>query len=91
MAIKVLKVDILSPEKSDLLKEASILALVNHPNCMRILAICMTDTMKIITQFMPLGFLCNYICKKGENISSLVLLKWCMQIARVGDSSKRCC
>ena len=91
MAIKVLKGDILSPEKSDLLEEASILALVNHPNCMSILAICMTDTMKIITPFMPLASLCNYICRKGENISSRVLLKWCMQIARVGDSSKRCC
>jgi len=68
-------------------KEVRIMASVTHENCVSILAICMTGRMKIITLLMQLGSLRNYILKERESIGSKVLLNWCTQIARVGDSS----
>jgi len=87
VAIKVLNGDILPAQNSELLEEARIMASVNHKNCIRILAICMTERMMIITQLMTFGCLREYIRKERPNIGSQVLLNWCMQIARVGG----CC
>jgi len=83
VAIKVLNGDILPSQNHELLEEARIMASVSHKNCIRILAICMTERMMIITQLMPFGSLRDYIHKERANIGSQVLLNWCMQIARV--------
>jgi len=83
VAIKVLNGDILPTQNNELLEEARIMASVNHKNCVRILAICMTERMMIITQLMRFGCLRDYIRKEQANINSRVLLNWCMQIARV--------
>ena len=83
VAIKVLNGDILPAQNNELLEEARVMAAVNHKNCIRILAICMTEQMMIITQLMPFGSLREYVYKERTNIGSQVLLNWCMQIARV--------
>ena len=83
VAIKVLHGDILPAQNNELLEEARVMASVKHKNCIRILAICMTERMMIITQLMPFGCLRDYIRKERVNIGSQVLLNWCMQIARV--------
>jgi len=84
VAIKVLHGEILPAQNNELLEEARIMASVNHKNCIRILAICMTKRMMIVTQLMTFGCLRDYIRKEHNNIGSQVLLNWCMQIARVG-------
>ena len=91
VAIKVLTEDIRRSPVTDLRQEARIWASVNHENCVSILAICTTEEMKIITPLLPLGCLRDYVLNVRENIGSRVLLNWCTQIARVGDSSWRCC
>ena len=87
VAIKVLNGDILPSQNNELLEEARIMASVNHKNCIRILAICMTERMMIITQLMPFGCLREYVHKEKANIGSQMLLNWCMQIARVSSPS----
>ena len=95
VAIKVLRTDCLSPF-TDLRHKAGIWVSVDNENCVSILAICATlsvraictgVSMKIITPLLPLGCLRDYILKERENINSQVMLDWCTQIARVGDSS----
>ena len=87
VAIKVLKNDIRRSRYTNFRQEACIWASVDHENCVSILAICTTEEMKIITPLLPLGCLRDYVLKKRENIDSRVMLNWCTQIARVGDSS----
>ncbi|XP_046377160.1 epidermal growth factor receptor-like isoform X2 [Haliotis rufescens] len=81
VAIKVLQEGTPNQNK-ELLEEARVMASVEHPCCVRILAVCMTAQMMLITQLMPLGCLLDYVRKNKEHIGSKVLLNWCTQIAR---------
>ena len=85
VAIKVL-MESKSPQNREMAEEARIMASVNHKYCVRILAICMTARMMIITQLMPFGCLRNYVQNNRTNIGSKVLLNWCTQIAKVISS-----
>jgi len=82
VAIKVLS-DGTSPSlNKELLEEARVMASVDHPCCVRILAVCMTAQMMLITSLMPLGCLLDYVRNNRSNIGSKVLLNWCTQIAK---------
>lgn len=83
VAIKVLQEGTAPNQNKELLEEARIMTSVEHPCCIRILAVCMTAQMMLITQLMPLGCLLDYVRKNKMNIGSKVLLNWCTQIARV--------
>nr|XP_022328410.1 epidermal growth factor receptor-like isoform X3 [Crassostrea virginica] len=82
VAIKVLSDSTSPSQNKELLEEARVMASVEHPCCIRILAVCMTAQMMLITQLMPLGCLLDYVRKHKENIGSKVLLNWCTQIAK---------
>lgn len=64
------------------MEEARVMASVEHPCCVRIVAVCMTEQMMLITQLMPLGCLLDYVRNNKSNISSKVLLNWCTQISK---------
>ena len=83
VAIKVLQEGTSSNQCQELLEEARVMASVDHPCCIRILAVCMATQMMLITQLMPLGCLLDYIKKHKENTGSKALLNWATQIARV--------
>ncbi|XP_052813667.1 epidermal growth factor receptor-like isoform X2 [Mya arenaria] len=82
VAIKVLQDGTSPNQNQELLEEARVMASVEHPCCIRILAVCMASQMMLITQLMPLGCLLEYIKKHKENTGSKSLLNWCTQIAR---------
>lgn len=82
VAIKVLQEGTSPNQNKELLEEARVMSSVDNVNCIRILAVCMTAQMMLITQLMPLGCLLDYVRKHKENIGSKVLLNWCTQIAR---------
>lgn len=66
----------------EFLDEAYIMATVQHENILRLLAVCMTDKMMLITQLMPLGSLLEYVKTKKSKIGSHSLLSWSTQIAK---------
>ena len=81
VAIKVLHG---APSADDeFLTEARLMATIQNPFCVRLLAVCMTSRLMLITELMPLGCLLNYIRVHKYNISSKNLLTWCTQIAKV--------
>ncbi|KAK3601290.1 hypothetical protein CHS0354_011886 [Potamilus streckersoni] len=82
VAIKVLQEGSSPNHNKELLEEARVMASVDHPCCIRILAVCMASQMMLITQLMPLGCLLDYIRKHKDNTGSKSLLNWCTQIAR---------
>lgn len=59
------------------------MASVEHPCCVRIVAVCMTEQIMLVTQLMYLGCLLDYVKKFRDSICSKVMLNWCTQIARV--------
>lgn len=59
------------------------MASVEHPHVCRLLGICLTSTVQLITQLMPYGCLLDYVKEHKDNIGSQYLLNWCVQIAKV--------
>jgi len=83
VAIKVLRDNGQANMNKEFLDEAYIMASVNHPNLVRLLAVCMTpNQLMLVTQLMPLGCLLEYVKNHKNDIGSKNLLEWCKQIAR---------
>lgn len=83
VAIKVLQEGTSTSQNKELLQEARVMASVEHPCCVRILAVCMAAQLMLVTQLLPLGCLLDYIRKNKCNIGSKALLNWTYQIAKV--------
>jgi len=83
VAIKVLRDNGQSNMNKEFLDEAYIMASVNHPNLVKLLAVCMTPTQLIlVTPLMPVGCLLDYVKKHKHEITSKNLLEWGKQIAK---------
>lgn len=67
------------------LQEAYVMASVEHPHVCRLLGICLTSTVQLVTQLMPYGCLLDYVKENKDNIGSQYLLNWCVQIAKVRE------
>lgn len=61
------------------------MASVEHTNLLKLLAVCMTSQMMLVTQLMPLGCLLDYVRHNKDKIGSKPLLNWCTQIAKVSQ------
>ena len=85
VAIKILH-DASSGNNEEFLAEARVMATIQHPFCVRLLAICMTSPLMLITELMPLGCLLNYVRVHKYHLASKHLLSWCTQIAKVSDT-----
>ena len=55
---------------NEILEEAHIMASVDHPNLLQLLALCMTSQMMLVTQLMPLGSLLEYVRNNKDKIGS---------------------
>lgn len=66
----------------EFLEEAYIMATVDHENILRLLAVCMTDRMMLITQLMQNGSLLEFVKNNKGIINSYQLLLWSTQIAK---------
>ncbi|XP_054623190.1 epidermal growth factor receptor [Dunckerocampus dactyliophorus] len=82
VAIKVLREAASSKANKDILDEAYVMASVEHPHVCRLLGICLTSTVQLVTQLMPFGCLLDYVKENKDSIGSQYLLNWCVQIAK---------
>lgn len=64
-------------------QEAYVMAGVASPYVCRLLGICLTSTVQLVTQLMSYGCLLEYVRKNKDHIGSQLLLNWCVQIAKV--------
>ena len=84
VAIKVLNSDSASPEASrELLQEGVVMAAIDHPNVVRLYAVCMGKQIMLVSQFVPLGSLISYLKKNKEYLNAQVMLSFATQIAQV--------
>nr|XP_023663224.1 epidermal growth factor receptor-like [Paramormyrops kingsleyae] len=82
VAIKVLREATTPKANKEILDEAYVMASVDSPYVCRLLGICLTSTVQLITQLMPYGCLLDYIKENKDNVGSQYLLNWCVQIAK---------
>lgn len=82
VAIKVLRDGTCPNTNKEILEEAYFMASVDHPNLLKLLAVCMASQLMLVTQLMPLGCLLDYVRNNKDRIGSKPLLSWCAQIAR---------
>ncbi|CAM4515813.1 epidermal growth factor receptor isoform X2 [Caretta caretta] len=82
VAIKELREATSPKANKEILDEAYVMASVDNPHVCRLLGICLTSTVQLITQLMPFGCLLDYIREHKDNIGSQYLLNWCVQIAK---------
>ncbi|XP_053507801.1 epidermal growth factor receptor [Ictalurus furcatus] len=82
VAIKVLREATLQKANKEILDEAYVMASVEHQHVCRLLGICLTSNVQLVTQLMPYGCLFDYVRANKDNIGSQDLLNWCVQIAK---------
>lgn len=63
-------------------QEAYVMAGVGSPYVSRLLGICLTSTVQLVTQLMPYGCLLDHVREHRGRLGSQDLLNWCVQIAK---------
>uniref|UniRef100_A0A8C5HR20 Receptor protein-tyrosine kinase n=1 Tax=Gouania willdenowi TaxID=441366 RepID=A0A8C5HR20_GOUWI len=82
VAIKILN-EVTGPKANvEFMDEALIMASMEHPHLVRLLGVCLSPTIQLVTQLMPHGCLLDYVYEHKDNIGSQLLLNWCVQIAK---------
>lgn len=64
---------------------------VGSPYVSRLLGICLTSTVQLVTQLMPYGCLLDHVREHRGRLGSQDLLNWCVQIAKVGTKRPGLC
>lgn len=82
VAIKVLRENTSPKANKEILDEAYVMAGVASPYVCRLLGICLTTTVQLVTQLMPYGCLLEHVRENKDRIHSRDLLNWCVQIAK---------
>lgn len=54
-----------------------------HMHLLRLLRVCVSPDMQVVTQLMPLGCRLDYIHKHKDNVGAQLLLSWCVQITNL--------
>uniref|UniRef100_A0A3Q1BMD8 Receptor protein-tyrosine kinase n=1 Tax=Amphiprion ocellaris TaxID=80972 RepID=A0A3Q1BMD8_AMPOC len=82
VAIKVLREATSPKANKEILDEAYVMASVDHPHVCRLLGICLTSSVQLVTQLMPYGCLLDYVRLHRDHVGAQWLLNWCVQIAK---------
>uniref|UniRef100_A0AAQ5ZYX8 Receptor protein-tyrosine kinase n=1 Tax=Amphiprion ocellaris TaxID=80972 RepID=A0AAQ5ZYX8_AMPOC len=82
VAIKILNEATGPKANVEFMDEALIMASMEHPHLVRLLGVCLSPTIQLVTQLMPHGCLLDYVHEHKDNIGSQLLLNWCVQIAK---------
>uniref|UniRef100_A0A4W3J686 receptor protein-tyrosine kinase n=1 Tax=Callorhinchus milii TaxID=7868 RepID=A0A4W3J686_CALMI len=82
VAIKILRERTGPKANVEFMDEALIMASMDHPHLVRLLGVCLSPTIQLVTQLMPHGCLLDYVREHKDNIGSQLLLNWCVQIAK---------
>ncbi|KAM7365642.1 hypothetical protein PAMP_016559 [Pampus punctatissimus] len=90
VAIKILNETTGPKANVEFMDEALIMASMEHPHLVRLLGVCLSPTIQLVTQLMPHGCLLDYVHEHKDNIGSQLLLNWCVQIAKSLSASTSC-
>jgi L1 cell adhesion molecule len=81
VAIKVLK-NAAPSANTELLQEGAVMASLDHDNVVRLYCVCMSKQLMLVSQFVPLGSLLDYLKKHKEKLNGYTILLFSSQIAK---------
>lgn len=70
-------------------KEANLLGNLNHPHLLRVVAICMSSNVNMMTQLMPIGDMLHFLRKHTTNPKQNTIIRWSAQIAMAMEYLER--
>ncbi|KAM3721097.1 Receptor tyrosine-protein kinase [Dirofilaria immitis] len=70
-----------STAHQEMLQEAGIMACMRHEHLLRLVGVCLSNGMQIVTPMRPLGSLKNYLKRHRQKLGARDLLLYCYQIA----------
>ncbi|XP_060754450.1 receptor tyrosine-protein kinase erbB-4-like [Neoarius graeffei] len=82
VAVKILSETTEPKANAKFMDMVLLMSSMDHPYVLRLLGVCMSPNMQLVTQLMPHGCLLDYIHEHKDNIGSQLLLNWCVQIAK---------
>ncbi|XP_062866878.1 receptor tyrosine-protein kinase erbB-4-like [Trichomycterus rosablanca] len=82
VAIKILSESSGAKANAKFMDEVLLMASMDHPHLVRLLGVCVTPNVQLVTQLMPHGSLLSYVQENKDNVGSQLLLNWCLQIAK---------
>ena len=60
------------------------MAKMDHENVVRLYGLCMSKTLMLVSQFVPLGALIDHLKKYKDHLNAHTMLTFAYQIAKVG-------
>lgn len=66
-----------------MLEEAGIMASMRHEHLLRLVGVCLSNGMQLVTPLRPLGSLRDFLIKHRQKLGARDLLLYCYQIASV--------
>ncbi|KAF7689754.1 receptor tyrosine-protein kinase erbB-4-like [Silurus meridionalis] len=82
VAIKELSETTRQKARGKFLDEAVMMSSMDHPHLLRLLGLCVSPDVQLVTQFLPHGCLLDYVREHKDSVGSQLLLNWCVQIAK---------
>ncbi|CAL8288642.1 unnamed protein product [Lota lota] len=79
VAVKILNETTGPKANVEFMDEALIMASVEHPHLVRLLGVCLSPTLQLVTQLMPHGCLLDYVHEHHDHIGSQLLLNWVLE------------
>ena len=64
-------------------QEGVVMAKMDHENVVRLYGLCMSKTLMLVSQFVPLGALIDYLKKYKDHLNAHTMLTFSYQIAKV--------
>ncbi|KAL7057795.1 hypothetical protein AAHC03_016847 [Spirometra sp. Aus1] len=82
VAVKILNENSGPSNLQALLEEAKVMVSVSHPNCLRLLGVCLSGTRRcLVSEYISNGSLDCYLRRYKRELSNRLLLLWSAQIA----------
>uniref|UniRef100_A0A0X3P5L2 Protein kinase domain-containing protein n=1 Tax=Schistocephalus solidus TaxID=70667 RepID=A0A0X3P5L2_SCHSO len=82
VAVKILNENSGPSNLQALLEEAKVMVSVSHPNCLRLLGVCLSGTRRcLVSEYIANGSLDCYLRRHKGGLSNRLLLLWAAQIA----------
>lgn len=66
-----------------MLAEAGIMASMKHEHLLKLVGVCLSNGIQLVTPLRPLGSLREFLIKHRQNLGARDLLLYCFQIASV--------
>ncbi|KAI0237441.1 Tyrosine-protein kinase HTK16 [Lamellibrachia satsuma] len=81
VAIKTLNEKHINTGKDNFLREANVMARLDHPCIVKLIGVCMENPLMMVQELVPLGCLLDYLLDYPEKIEMKDLYLWAAQIA----------